>query len=348
MNSTNGLRTQLAVTNNDPSIVYAVITNSSDGLGGIYKSTDSGVSFVLVYDDGNLLGWECGTNGSSGQGYYDLCIIADPNQANTVFVGGINTWMSADGGINWSISNHYWDTCGGDAEVVHADKHYFAYQNGSSTLFECNDGGLYSTSDAGETWSHLGSGLITSQTYRVSVAQTNPTDVVIGLQDNGTKNLFSGSWDDVYGGDGMQCRIDYTDNNTQYCSLPRGTIQRTFDHWVSVYEKKKEGAGAWITPYVIDPNINTTLFAGYKDIWKSLDQGENWQKISDWGVIAGPKLRSLVVASSNSNTIYTATFDVLYTTTDGGISWSEIIGDLPVGSSNITRLSVKNDDPNTL
>lgn len=345
--TTNGKRTQLAVSSNDPTVVYAVMANSSNALKGVYKSTDSGSSFSLVYNSVNMLGWSCDGSGGGGQGWYDLCIIADPNQANTVFVGGVNTWKSTDGGSSWVINNHWSNTCGGIATTVHADKHYFAYQNGTSTLFECNDGGLYSTSDAGANWSHLGSGLIISQIYRLGVAQTTPDDVICGLQDNGTKALLTNVWDDVIGGDGMECLIDYSNSNTQYGELYYGDIYRTTNHWSSktLISGGISGNAAWVTPYVQDPNSSNTLYVGYQDVWKSTNQGNSWSQISNWG---SSTLKSLAVAPSNSSTIYAATNGTLYATTNGGSSWSDITGSLPTGSANITYISVKDDDPNTV
>ncbi len=342
-----GYRTQLAVSANDPNVVYAVAANNSSALKGIYKSTNSGSSYTLAFDGLNLLGWNCNGGGGSGQGWYDLCIIADPNQANTVFVGGVNTWKSVDGGSNWSINNHWSSSCGGNATNVHADKHYLAYQNGSSTLFECNDGGLYSTSDGGSTWNHLGSGLVTSQIYRLGVAQTTDEDVIIGLQDNGTKALLTNTWYDVIGGDGMDCAIDYTDENIQYGSLYYGDIYKTTNHWTSSTNISSgiSGSAAWVTPYVIDPNVHTALYVGYQDVWLSTNQGSSWTQLSSWG---GSTLRSLAVAPSNSNVIYAATNSIIYKSTNGGGSWTNITNNLPAGSASIKSIAVEEDDPNTL
>ena len=108
---------------------------------------------------------------------------------------------------------------------VHADKHCLAYQNGTSTLFECNDGGFIKRSTTGSTWTHIGNGLITSQIYRLGVAQTVANENIIGLQDNGTKSFLSGSWSDEIGGDGFECAIDYTNENTIYGELYYGDIE---------------------------------------------------------------------------------------------------------------------------
>jgi len=342
-----GYRTQLAVSYNNVSVVYAVSANSSNALQGVYKSTDSGVSWSLAYNGVNMLGWQCNGGGSSGQGWYDLCIAADPANANTVFVGGVNTWKSSDGGTTWNINNHWSGTCGGSATNVHADKHFFAYQPGTSILFECNDGGLYKTSNAGSTWQHLGSGLVTSQIYRLGVAQTVDDDVIIGLQDNGTKALLDDSWNDVIGGDGMECLIDYTDENTQYGELYYGNIYRTTNHWANDQNITPNGAsGAWVTPYCLDPQYNNIIFVGYQDVYKSTDYGNNWTTVSS-NLMSGSDIRSLTLAPSNHAYIYAATYNTIKRTTNHGSNWFNINSNLPF-SNNLTYISVKSDDPNTV
>lgn len=340
-----GYRTQLAVSYNNTSIVYAVSANSSNALRGVYKSTDSGENWSLVYNAVNMLGWNCDGSGSGGQGWYDLCIASDPSNANIVFVGGVNTWKSSDGGNSWSINNHWSSTCGGSATNVHADKHFFAYQPSSGDLYECNDGGLYKTSNAGNTWQHLGSGLVTSQIYRIGVAQTVDDDIIIGLQDNGSKALLNGNWNDVLGGDGMDCLIDYTNENIQYGEYYYGYIERTTNHWASssYISGGISGNAAWVTPYVLDPSDHNTIYVGFQDVWKRTFPGSNWTKLSSWN---GSTLKSLAVAPSNNAYIYAATYGNIYRTINSGSSWSNISSNLP-SNNNLTFISVKNDDPNT-
>ena len=340
-------RIDIAVSADEPTWVYAVEVNTSGGLFGIYKSTDSGASFNPIFNSSNILEGDCSPSGSSGQGSYDLAIAADPNDANILFVGGVNTWKSTDGGSNWSISNMWSGTCSGAAINVHADKHFLAYQNGTSTLFECNDGGIYKTTDAGSSWSHIGNGLVISQLYRIGVAQTNSTYVVAGLQDNGTKAKVSGTWSDAIGGDGMDCMIDYTNEDTQYGEYQNGGLKRTTNHWGSYTDITSglSGSRYWVMPIAIDPNVNTTIYTGTQDVFKSTNQGSSWTQISSWG---GNTLKELAIAPSNSNYIYTTTQSTLYRTTNGGTSWSDITGTLPTGSASITYIAIKDDDPNTV
>ncbi len=352
-----GRRTELAISPAQPTWVYAIAANSSGGLEGIYKSTDSGDSFFKVYNgsdtDHNMLGYYSnGSGGSSGQGSYDLCIAVKPDNANTLYVGGVNGWKSNDGGASWSCVNMWTGYSGynmNGADVVHADKHFLSFQN-NSTLFECNDGGIYKTTNGGSTWTDLTNGIVISQIYRLGVSQMDSNEVICGLQDNGTKLYSSTSWSDVKGGDGMECIIDYTDNNVQYGTYVNGEIERTTNHWgwggtIISNNISDENGGYWVTPYIIDPNNNQTLYVGYADVWKTTDRGNNFTKISTMN--SGQKLRSMAIAPSNNQVLYVADKYYVWKTTNGGTDWTNITGTLYTGSS-ITYLAVKNDDPNTV
>ncbi|MCK4569655.1 MAG: PKD domain-containing protein, partial [Bacteroidales bacterium] len=348
-----GRRTELAVSYNQPTWVYALVCNTSGGMEGIYKSTNSGISYPQVLNgsiSGNyLLNWSCyGTGTNNGQGTYDLVIAADPTNANVVYVGGVNTWKSTDGGLNWNINNHWTNSYGCGVPEVHADKHFFAFQNGTSTLFEANDGGLYKTSDGGVNWSHLSNGMAISQIYRLGVGQTNADEVILGLQDNGSKARLSGVWTDIIGGDGFECIIDYTNQNTQYGALYFGDIYRTTDYWVNKTQitGSLPGQGAWCTPYIMDPTNNQTLYVGYSDVWKTTNQGTSWSQISNQG--GSTDFQNMAISTSNHNYIYAATHSNIYRTTNGGgptQTWTNITSNLPVGSSQITYIAVKNDNP---
>ncbi len=341
-------RTEIAVSEDDLSVVYAIVSNTNDGLHAIYKSTDSGATFSVVYSpSANLLGRHCDGSDLGGQAPYDLSIAVDPNDVNTIYIGGINTWKSIDGGLSWTLNNRWTSSCGSSEEVVHADKHCLAFQNGSSTLFECNDGGLYKTSDGGTNWTHLSNGMVIGQIYRIGVSQSTSNDIICGFQDNGTKNMNGSTWNDVIDGDGMDCAIDYTNADVQYGEGTYGSLHRTTNHWISKTDITGglSDSASWIAPFYIDPNNHNTIYAAHQDVYKSVDNGDNWTKISNWNAHT---LHSLTIAPSNSNYIYTATHNNLYRTTNGGTSWIDITGSIPVTNSNIRWISVKDNDPNTL
>ncbi len=344
-------RIELAVSANQPNWVYAIAAASNGGLFSILKSTSSGTSYSEIFAGStqNLLGWYegfPGENDDRGQGWYDLSLATSPSNANIVFVGGVNTWSSADGGINWNMANHWFGGFG--AQAVHADKHALKYRN-NGDLFECNDGGVYISTDNGIYWEDKTNGMVISQMYKLGVSQSVSNETITGLQDNGTKLLSGGSWRDVKGGDGMECLIDYTDVNIQYGTYVYGQITRTTDHWENNFtniEPVNAGDGAWVTPYIIDPINNQTLYAGYANVWKTTNRGDSWTMISTMNT--SNKIRSMAIAPSNTQVLYVADPSTIWKTENGGTLWTNITNTLPVGSNDITYIAVKNDDANTI
>ena len=339
-------RIELAVTQNNPSVLYALAAGSDNGFYAFYKSITSGATFNEKINKSsiNLLGWDANGGDSGGQGWYDLSIAASPTDENTILVGGVNTWRSTNGGSDWDIVSHW---SGNGALAVHADKHNLTYRS-NGDLFEGNDGGVYISSDNGTGWEDKTKGMVISQMYKLGVSQSVAGEVITGLQDNGTKLISSGTWDDVKGGDGMECLIDYTDVNTQYGTYTNGQISKTTNHWESAtnIQPSSAGSGAWVTPYIIDPTDHNTIYAGYADVWKTTNKGDAWTKISSMN--SGNKLRSMAIATSNINVLYVADLSNIWKTSNGGTSWVSITNTLPTGSGSITYIAVKDNDENTL
>ncbi|MCL1851126.1 MAG: T9SS type A sorting domain-containing protein [Bacteroidetes bacterium] len=337
----NQQRAELAVTPANPEVVYALVSNNSSGLHGVYKSTNSGATFEQTFSGStlNLLGWSAYGNDNGGQGWYDLCIAVSPTSADIVLVGGVNTWRSTNGGYDWQCVNHWWGEAG--IIAVHADKHALIYRN-DDTLFEGNDGGIYTSPNDGTTWTDKTNGMRISQMYKLGCSATVSGDVITGLQDNGSK-LFSGNnWQDVYGGDGMECLIDYSNVNIQYATIYYGKIFRTMNHWNSNVEVYPRDDGAWVTPYIIHPTNPQILYAGYTDIYKTENRGNTWTQIST--VNTSNKLRNIAICDANPDVIYMADESRIWKTTNGGQNWTQ----LSLPGNSITSLCVKNDDPNTI
>ena len=332
-------RLALAVTAANPDYVYMLAGRSSDsGFNGIYRSSDSGLSFATRATSPNLMGWQSNGSDSGGQSWYDLAIAVSPANAEDLYVGGVNIWRSVTGGSTWTINGHW---TGSGAPYVHADVHALEFLPGSSsTLFAGCDGGIFTTSNNGTAWTDISNNLSIAQIYRLGLSGTSAGTVITGWQDNGTALYNNNTARRVYGGDGMECFIDPTNNNYLYAELYYGDFKRSSDGGTTWANIKPASAGSadWVTPWTMDPNNPQTLYAGFADVWKSTDRGTTWSKISAFGTSSA--MKSLAVAPSNSNYIYTATSNVIYRTANGGASWTNITSGLPVGSAALTYISI--------
>lgn len=328
-------RAAIAVTAADPSVVQAVFANASNGaLLGVYRSNDTGKNFTKVYGDitdctTNILSSSMNltSNSCSGQGWYDLTIAINPLNASDVYIGGVNTYRSLNGGVSWNIVNEWTSVLPG-VQTVHADKHKLTYNPiNPAVLYECNDGGLYK-SYFPNLWTDLTNGLQITQFYRIA-ASDMASFVIAGSQDNGTKRVtFTGSSNELTGGDGMDCQIDFTNPNIFYTSSQYGNFRRTTNNGSSFTNISNnipgQPSGAWITPLVIHPTDPQMLLAGYAHVYYSGDRGNNWMDISPT-FSNGVNITRISVTPQDVNHIYVLQGNAIRYTKNFGITWSSIL-----------------------
>lgn len=337
-------RLVIATTEAEPNYVYLLAgKNSDNGFGGLYRSSDGGASFITMSTTPNLLGWSNSGSDSGGQAWYDLALTASQTNKDMIFVGGVNIWKSTNGGTTWSINAHW---TGSGAPYVHADIHRLQFSpHSTSSIWACTDGGMHYSLNNGSAWGVRNTNLSIGQMYRMGGSASSATKVMTGWQDNGS-NFYNTTWSRTLGGDGMECLIDYSNNSIMYGSLYYGQINRTINggqDWTGITDNIGE-EGAWVTPYVQDPNNSSTLYAGFLNVFKTTNKGNSWTQISNF--TSGNTLQSIAVAPSNSNIIYTASNYNLYRTTNGGSSWTDITNLAWAGGVNfVTYIAVHPTNP---
>lgn len=321
-------RIEMAVTQANPAVVYAVMSNSESGYKALYKSSDSGASFTTqsTEDQINIFAYATsGTGDKSGIAWYAIALAVDQENENIVYSGSVNLWKSTNGGQNWTISAHWYGDQG--LPYVHADEHTLAVNPLTNVCFSGNDGGFYKTTDKGDTWSDLSDGLSILQIYRMGASATNPERILEGSQDNGTYLYHDQQWHRVMGGDGMECAIDPKNEFIMYASYQNGALHRSVNMggFTSIRPSDK---GSWITPFDISRLSPNVLVAGYEAVYLSVNRGDSWQKIS--GELAGgSSMNELTLAPSDDRYIYVSQGSNLWMTSDRGTNWENISGSLP-------------------
>lgn len=349
-------RINIAIHPDKPDRVLLVcIRQDNGGLEGIYETNDQGETYNKVYNvtkaEENIHGtYFTGTNLSTkGQGGYNNALIINHSNPLEIFIGGVNTWKSEDGGITWKI-NTYWVGNSSGIQVVHADKHNFYYHPlKPERLYDCNDGGINFSDNNGSSWQDISAGLNISQIYRIAISEQNPETVMAGLQDNGSKDLSKGIWKDVWGGDGMQCQIDPTNSNIKYAmSQNGGSMVRTPNNWAtrsSILGKHPEvDKGSWITPYILAPNNPGRIYTGMKGFYKSDNTGATWEKLCD-SLTGGPLFRHIVAHPTDTSIFYSAITNKVFKSQDGGATWRELVSTSP---RTITSLVMHDNNPDKL
>jgi photosystem II stability/assembly factor-like uncharacterized protein len=341
-------RCAIAVSADNPEYVYLLAgPSTAEGVfKGLYRSTNGGASFALRLDEPNILNGNLLGDGDKDQTSYDLAIAVDPQNAERVITGGINVWGSNNGGDEMYIIAH-WATdvvAANSLEYTHADIHDLVYSPVDGSLWCASDGGVFRSTDDGETWADHsslgGAGLAIMQFYRIADYPANANWIIGGTQDNGC-NSWSGGANVTHfdGADGMDCMIDYTNPDILYHSRQNGGLRKSLDGGDS-HTSIRPGAsgGAWVTPYDMDPVNPAIIYAAYTDtIYRSANGGSTWTRsIPELGV---GKFTSLHVAPANGSVIYAATPTRMWRSNDSGSNWTEITAGLPVGSANITRIT---------
>ncbi|MCW3075788.1 MAG: glycosyl hydrolase repeat-containing protein [Bacteroidetes bacterium] len=342
-------RVKLAVAPTDNNYVYAITCDNSGGLYGIYQSINAGANWTLKPAAPNILEGGQGSGGG-GQGTYDLGLCVDGADKNVIYTGGVNLWMSADGGTNFSPVSH-WTTQYG--ATLHGDIHQIAQQSTSGNYFVCSDGGVYKTPSIqpGDwimnwptVWTNLSNGMQASSFYRVSSSKNNMGRLVAGAQDNATFYYDGTSWSTIFGGDGMDNYLDPANNQDILGSSQYGNFYYSNDGGVSgtnVGSLLNGESAEWVTPVVADYNNPGVVYIGNENVVKSTDGGQNWNALgtifTNSVSMVNTEISALAVAKTNSNVIYAARRvryelglnGMVFRSTNGGVTFSNITANLP-------------------
>ncbi len=212
-------RVILAIAPSDPAVVYALFSVGwEDGFiyyrgRYIFRTSDNGLSWQQV----NLPDFDYAT-----LSWHALTAAVDPDNADHLYVGGLDVWSSSNAGASWIHQSDwalmYW---GGGDDYVHADQHVQLYKEGSAEeMLFGSDGGIFYTANASSNnpiFQERNRNFSTLQFYTCAISPIAGDNRYIGgLQDNGTL-YFQGEPLDINdmidGGDGAYCFWDKDEPN---------------------------------------------------------------------------------------------------------------------------------------
>ncbi len=343
--SGNVRRIELAVTPHDSNYIYALYGESStNGFLAICRSTDGGDTWTQQATSPNLLGWRTSGTDVGGQAWYDLALAVSPTDKNEVYVGGVNIWRSSNGGVNWSLAAHW--TGSGGAPFVHADIHHLIYHPVSGHLYAGTDGGVYRHKKSQFNWDELNVGLNITQYYKMGTSASDTSRIIAGAQDNGTHLVTSNGWNRVYGGDGMDCAISSKNPNVMYASIYYGDFVKSTNGGSSFFASfnlPPAGTGNWVTPFMLDPKHPDTIYAGFRNVWRSFNGGQSFTDLTASSISGMSNVDVLGIAPNNTNIVFMANGNRIYRSTNYGNTWTHLNA-LSVMRS-ISSIATAYDDP---
>jgi photosystem II stability/assembly factor-like uncharacterized protein len=317
-------RTGIDISRANPKVLYAFVDNYEPGrppqpnerdaytrpinearikAAEIYKTEDGGATWRKTSESNNFMTGHSGTYGwVFGQ------IRADPVDENTIYSLGLSLNMSKDAGKTFT-----------PIRGMHGDHHgLWLDPKNPQILYNVNDGGFYSSEDAGKTWKFAVSAG-GAQFYNVTVDTSTPFWAYGSIQDIGSMrgkvDLSQGrdkipavDWESAPGGEGSFQAVDPTNPNIVYSHGFYGNFTRT-DLSVPARERGRRGAGGgeppseqtkpgapqrttdirpkeeglraqWMAPVIVSPHDPNTVYVGYQFVFRSTNRGDTWEKIS--------------------------------------------------------------------
>jgi photosystem II stability/assembly factor-like uncharacterized protein len=268
----------------------------------IYRSDDRGSSWRKVSDTNAFMSAHSGTYGwVFGQ------IRVDPKDDRTIYTLGLALNVSHDGGKSFT-----------SLRGPHGDHHGLWIDPANpAILYSANDGGVYLSADAGTTWKFAVSAG-GSQFYNVTVDNSSPAWAYGSIQDVGSRrgkvDISSGrdripavEWSAAPGGEGSYQAVDpenpaivyshtyYGNFTRQDLNIPAparrggaggdaaagrvtnaGRPQRT----TPIRPRDEDLRAQWMAPIIVSPHKASTIYTGYQYVYRSLDRGATWDRIS--------------------------------------------------------------------
>lgn len=280
---TNGTRTHIELSSSNPEKIYAISDiNTFNAQGNaiapfveIIKTSNATTGFTtttvsLPNDADNGIP---ANDFTRGQAFYDLMLAVDPTNDEIVYVGGIDTFRSINGGSAWTQISKWSNNnnlAGLNIPLVHADIHTLIFDPSSNDkAMIATDGGVfYATSLVAADNSTTAifssfSDYNTSQVYWAAIGQSTSNEQFLGgTQDNGSNFIDGGisgvnSSQEISGGDGAYSFID-KDGAYLITALPFNNFRRfklpLTASSTSIVSNGNEGS--FINPAELDDNLD--------------------------------------------------------------------------------------------
>ena len=315
-------RIGIDIARSSPSVLYAFVDNYEPGrppregerdsyerpiveprikAAEIYRTDDKGVTWRKVSESDAFMAGHSGTYGwVFGQ------IRVDPRDDKTIYTLGLSLNVSHDAGKTFA-----------SIRGPHGDHHgLWIDPTNPSTLYNANDGGIYTSTDAGASWRFAVSAG-GSQFYNVTLDNSAPAWAYGSIQDIGSRRgkvdvsggrdrIPAVEWTAAPGGEGSYQVIDPENPNIVYShsfygnftredlSIPQPAGRRGRANPTATRAPSSSGPqrstpirpnednlrAQWMAPIIISPRKSSTIYAGFQYVFRSTDRGATWQRIS--------------------------------------------------------------------
>ena len=302
----------------------------------VYRSDDAGATWTqvsgLTPQQKTFMERHSGTYGwVFGQ------IRVDPNDRETTYIMGVPFSASTDGGKTYKSVR----SPGGDNHALWIDP------ANSNYLVKGFDQGVAVSYDKGKNWRYFQKELNLCQFFNLNYDMATPFKVYGSMQDHGSfrgkVDLTAGrdripaqEFENAPGGEGSNHFIDPSNPDVVYSAGFYGMISRAeydkpgafpgrpFTKTIVpvLYENEPPLRGQWLAPFILSPHDPNILYHGMQYVFRSLDRGDTWERISPDLTTNDPATRGDI----RYQTLFTISesplkFGLIYVGTDDGRAW---------------------------
>lgn len=340
-------RTEIAVTPDAPDKVYALATGSANGgsgLYGVYVSADLGSTWTFQCcgpqpagppssSNMNLMAWSDQGLDDGGQYYYDLAFGVSPYNKDSIWVCGVNLWVSGDEGESFvcpSAWSHSYKP-----NYVHADIHDLHYFEHTGELWVAGDGGIFYSDDRGANFSRRNVGIAGSDFWGFGMGHWYGDVMIGGAYHNGTlmkeENTYLNGWICTDGGDGVGGYVNpgfdrqaYSNYNIKHLQSNRTITPVTRDFQFQPNSTYITGQSSEL---LFHPHYYGTWYTGSGNkLYLTRDNGFTYEEIYDFGV----GVAAMAISHSDPDVLYACTYPGwwdtkrIYRSLNGGSTWTEV------------------------
>jgi photosystem II stability/assembly factor-like uncharacterized protein len=233
--------------------------------------------------------------------------------------------------------------CGGSDPIVvialHPSKPQIIYVATNDYIFKTRDGG--------RTWENISRGMSHSRVISMAIDPVYPATIYAGTKGDAIFKSYDGGqrWTSLRNGLESntvtsvvtQFVFDPKESSHLFVSTTMGVFEST--NGGESWQKKMDGMTEvlMVVALTLDPTRPHMMYAGTSGgVYKSVNRAERWSK-ANTGLVPPELIKSsralgvtvIQVDPYASNTIYAATLNGLYKSTDAAASWTRIAQDLP-------------------
>jgi photosystem II stability/assembly factor-like uncharacterized protein len=218
-----------------------------------------------------------------GQASYDWHLSIPPAGDDTIYLGAIELVKGVRNGSAWEWTDISSRVDGGDS--IHPDQHTMAFDaQDANVIYAGNDGGIFRSPDAGESWQSLNAGLAISEVEYLTQRPDEALWLLAGLQDNGTiRRETATEWAQIRLGDGGDCGTNMADpdvcfHSYYYMYMERSSHRGDPDSWQNITPPDNDQLLKLFYPPV-EVHGDVVVKAG-EIVYVSSDGGVNWTEVA--------------------------------------------------------------------